>query len=213
MANSTTTLNHGHPTSLDGLIHRISIENPKWLRHALWLRCAQIQRNKRQCTKQGIARHQWFTAPNSPYPAPLRVLILPEIPPCHSSDRLSVLPHDIRMEILSFLFLPAIERIGESAPNPFDRGSFRQIHVYSQLALVNRIWRDQVEAFCSHQLLVLKQAHYHCAGRPLGTMETLTNVHLLRSHGARRAAAGVLRFLWQEVPSHCTILARSQVLP
>lgn len=77
--------------------------------------------------------------------------ILPSTPPSSGNDHLSALPHDLCVEILSYLMLPGIR-------NDFIDLEFEEEGSYlKQLALVSKTWRVQVEAFRSHKLLVWKQ--------------------------------------------------------
>lgn len=126
------------------------------------------------------------------------------LPPSSSSsskgrDHLSALPHDVRYEILSYLLLPDfegndddfLEEISHCASNFGDvrshqRGTFGG-HNLNRLALASRTWRDQVEAFCSHQLIVYKQmVAARCEGegrwvewRKLGTYTTCARMEFV----------------------------------
>lgn len=145
------------PRTIDGLVHWLSVEHPEWLQDALWLRYTQLKKKYQRGPKQLM--HPPPTTRAIPPPASSRVLILPSIPPADCTDLLSTLPHDLRLEIFSFLFAPYVDK--SEAGVPFAKYIPERLywtHAYNQLALVNRTWRDQVEAFCSHQLLVLKQA-------------------------------------------------------
>lgn len=92
-------------------------------------------------------------------PLPFTFEILPESPPHGEIDGVSAVPHDVRVEVLSHLRLPdvRIDIYGNSVTAE---------HALSNLALVSRGWRDQVEAFCNDSLLVWK--HEAEARRKIG---------------------------------------------
>jgi hypothetical protein len=71
------------------------------------------------------------------------------MPPSDEVDRLSALPHDIRVEILSYLLLPNLRRKGYGSITTAG-------HTLDNLAPASKVWRDQVEAFCGHFLLTWK---------------------------------------------------------
>lgn len=80
---------------------------------------------------------------------PFAVDILLEISSHDETDRFSALPHDILVEVLGHLRLPDVRK--DRHGNSVAAG-----HPLCSLALVSKGWRDQVEAFCNHSLLVWK---------------------------------------------------------
>lgn len=150
---STSNLPNDH-ADLDKLVKWFREHDPAWMADALWLRYLKIGK---QVYEPDIALQSRETqldqlpsidreVQNSP---PLACNILPDNPQCAKPDHLSALPHDIRVEILSHLRLPdlRIDILGKC-----DVAG----HPISSLGLVSKSWRNQVETFCSHLLLVWK---------------------------------------------------------
>lgn len=151
-----------------------------WYNEALWAEREEAAASAARKGTQSVPTH----------------LPMPNILPPHSSakgvDRLSALPHDVRYEILCYLMLPDFEGSDndflDEIPHCFsDCGDFRGRqrgtfggHNINRLGLASKTWRDQVEAFCSHQLIVHKQmVAARCEGegrwvewRKLGTYTT-----------------------------------------
>jgi len=146
-------------TDLDNLVQWFREHDTDWMADALWLRYLKIGRQVYHPNQSDLAwefREAHFNS--LPYvkkkprkPPPFTLEILPGIPPHDGIDRLSALPRDIRVEILSHLGLPDV-RI-DKCGNIVTAG-----HALSNLVLVSKGWRDQVEAFCGHSLLVWKHA-------------------------------------------------------
>jgi hypothetical protein len=144
-------------TDLDILVQWFREHDPDWMADALWLRYLKISKQIYLPIHSDLiwkAREAEFDQPlmiknrkvESP-PPPFAFGILLGIPPLNGIDRLSALPHDVRLEVLSHLRLPdvRIDIYGNSVT---------AAHPLSNLALVSRGWRDQLEAFCNHSLLV-----------------------------------------------------------
>lgn len=151
------------------LVHWLYEHDKEWLMDACWLRYQKVSsvvysRRWRDCRQWSEAevksqREAYAAAQKEPRTCdlPFANAILPPPSPSASPkqiDRLSALPHDTRVEILSYLLLPDC-RV-ESGPDIDFQVRFGG-HNLNRLALVSRFWRDQVEAFCSHFLLVWKQ--------------------------------------------------------
>jgi hypothetical protein len=145
-------------TDLNKLVQWFHEHDPDWMADALWLRYLRIGRQIYQLKHSDLEweiREAQFDQLLSTKKRkvesrpPFAFEILPEIPPRDGIDRLSALPHDIRVEVLSHLRLPDV-RI-DIYGNSVVAG-----HALSSLALVSKGWRDQVEAFCDHSLLVWK---------------------------------------------------------
>jgi hypothetical protein len=141
---------------LNKLIHWLDRHDGEWLADALWLRYTKVAKvvysdrsfliTHRDRVSTGVIKEtKCFPKENPPMP----YNILPIMQSHDEVDRLSGLPHDIRVEILSYLLLPNINmRLG--CPEIVD-------HPLNSVALVSRSWRDQVDAFYGHALLVWKQ--------------------------------------------------------
>jgi hypothetical protein len=103
---------------------------------------------------------------NEPSP---QVFVSPARSTCDTKDHLTHLPYDIRLTILEFLLKPrplpprpkvikeGWEEMGEVEDTSYEIPRPRPPHPLNQLAATSKLWRDQVEAFCGHRLLVLKQ--------------------------------------------------------
>ncbi|KAM0713579.1 hypothetical protein Q7P37_010541 [Cladosporium fusiforme] len=152
----------------------------EWLLDACWLRYLEVSKSvysdESDYTPAAWAQREKLAAqmniPTVQSQLPVPNTILPPSPSSSGKgdDRLSALPHDLRFEILSYLLLPDF-KFNEDAslledsdsfisPNDRDRREFRgdfKGHNLNRLALVSRNWRNQVEAFCSHALIVWKQ--------------------------------------------------------
>ena len=141
---------------LNKLVLWLNSHDGEWLADALWLRYAKVAKviysnysflmeQQRQVSKGQIRGTECLPEEDPPMP----YNILPAMQLCEGIDRLSALPHDLRVEILSYLLLPNLKmrcRCWEIADNTL-----------KSLALVSRSWRDQVDAFCGHALLAWKQ--------------------------------------------------------
>lgn len=150
------------------LVHWLYEHDKGWLMDACWLRYQKLSsvvysrrwRGCRHWSEEVKSQSERYAAAQKEprvSDLPFADAILPPPSPSASPkqiDRLSALPYDIRVEILSYLLLPDC-RIEPGSDNDF------QVrfggHNLNRLALVSRFWRDQVEAFCSHFLLVWKQ--------------------------------------------------------
>lgn len=110
---------------------------------------------------------------------PIPFTVLPELPPVDGRDRLSSLNHDLRFEILSYLFRPGERDARPERPELVSswnlpgcdhralllsagrQAETRNLGIggrdLNRMALVSRCWRGHVEAFCGHALLVWKQ--------------------------------------------------------
>lgn len=128
-----------------------------WLADALWLRYTKIAKvvYSDDCYRLTPSDRVWklglyedFIKQTSDQP-PMPYNILPEIQPRDGLDRLSGLSEELRFEILSYLLLPNI-RVQLGCLDVAD-------HPLNSVASVSKAWRDQVDAFCSHALLVWKQ--------------------------------------------------------
>jgi len=142
---------------LNKLIHWLGCHNGEWLADALWLRYTKVAKvvysnrpflmnHRDRVSKEVIWDTKYWPAEQPPIP----YHILPATRPCDKIDRLSGLPHDLRVEILSYLLLPNI-RVRLGCPEIVD-------HTLNSMALVSKSWRDQEDAFCGHALLVWKQS-------------------------------------------------------
>jgi hypothetical protein len=141
---------------LNKLVLWLDRHDGEWLGDALWLRYAKAAKvvysncslliKDQNRTSKGVIKDTNFYPEEEP---PIPYNILPAMQPCDGIDRLSALPHDVRVEILSYLLLPNFQmRMGD--PEMVE-------HTLNSVALVLRAWRDQVDAFCGHALLVWKQ--------------------------------------------------------
>jgi len=162
----TSNLPHGQ-TDLDKLVQWLHEHDPDWMSDALWLRyvklSSQVYHTQDECGFAWEVREAHFdqlpfatkALQNSPFP----FAILPEVPPSHEVDRLSALPHDIRVKILSYLLLPEVR------DGIYCGSKVVAAHPLNRLALASKAWRVQVEAFCSHSLLVWRhEAEARCEG-------------------------------------------------
>lgn len=134
----------------------------EWMTDALWLRyiklAKRIYSGNGQFEGPGIWKQreiEHFTLPFAKrklklQKPPIPREILPSLPPSDGLDYLSTLPHDLRVEVLSYLVIPDVVEV-----NRWDRKLGG--NTLNKLALVSREWHDQVEAYCSHTLLVWKQ--------------------------------------------------------
>jgi hypothetical protein len=149
-------------SDLNTLVDWFYAHDADWMADALWLRYLKIVKRvyhaddsaigwelrEAQFEELRFARKQARRNKKVPLPC----AILPEIQePEKKVDRLSALPHDIRFEILSYLLRANIHE------DIYGKLTIAA-HPLNNLALVSRAWRDQVDAFCSHSLLVWKQA-------------------------------------------------------
>jgi hypothetical protein len=142
---------------LNKLVLWLNRHDGEWLGDALWLRYARIAtvvysnpsrlvKDQDRASKGVIEDTEFYPEEEDP---PIPYNILPAMQHCDEIDRLGALPHNVRVEILSYLLLPNFQmRMG--APEMID-------HTLNSVALVSRSWRDQVDAFCGHALLVWKQ--------------------------------------------------------
>ena len=160
------------PNDLPRLIKWLYAVDREFLSDALWLRYDRLIRQARQNHKI----LQKTCDGNLPRPSavhnepPPHVPILREAPRCDVKDRLTFLPHDIRMIILEFLLKPLpvpkeTKDVVDIDPqggrycwqNTYVPPRCRPPHPLNQIAGTSKAWRDLVDAFCGHQLLVLKQ--------------------------------------------------------
>lgn len=154
---------------LNTLLQWIFRNEAEWLFDALWLRYTKVA--KRRCSGDSSYddAEAWAQRDadfgNLPFAKqkrqkiPISCDVLPPLaplppptsaPPSEGFDPFRTLPHDLRLEVLSYLVLPDVEVM-------FGRGRGLATNTLSDLALVSREWCYQVEAFCSHALLVWKQ--------------------------------------------------------
>jgi len=140
-------------SDLHKLIQWFHEHDPDWMADALWLRYLKIGKQvyqldeSYQACKRRVAESDEFQRSRRETPIP--PFALDVLPPSDGIDRLSALPHDIRIEVLSHLRL--LETRIDVRGNKITAR-----HPLSSLALVSKGWRDQVEACCSHFLLVWK---------------------------------------------------------
>jgi hypothetical protein len=146
----------GDKADLNKLIHWLHRHDGEWMADALWLRYTKAAKvvysdrshlvtHRDRVAERVIKETKYFPEDTPPIP----YNILPVMQPCDEIDRLSTLPHDLRLEILSYLLLPNF-RIRLGVAEIVD-------HPLNSVALVSRSWRDQVDAICGHELLVWKK--------------------------------------------------------
>jgi hypothetical protein len=151
----------GDKADLNKLIHWLHRHDGEWLANALWLRYTKVAKvvysnrsyvmTHRDRVNEGLIKDTKYFPEEEP---PIPYNILPAMQPCDKVDRLSALPHDLRVEILSYLLRPNFKmRLGEAEIVD---------HPLNRVVLVSRSWRDQVDAFCGHELLVWKQRVRRC---------------------------------------------------
>ena len=151
----------GDKADLNKLVHWLHRHDGEWLADALWLRYTKVAKvvysNRAYImthldrVNEGLIKDTKYFPEEEP---PIPYNILPAMQPCDEIDRLSALPHDLRVEILSYLLRPNFKmRLGEAEIVD---------HPLNRVALVSRSWRDQVDAFCGHELLVWKQRVRRC---------------------------------------------------
>jgi len=136
---------------LEKLVRWFYRRDAEWMADALWLRYTKVARSmyrnkgRYRFGFQGRIWKNGMLALKSPDQPPMSYNILPTTQPFDVVDRLSALSEDIRLEVLSCLMFPDVlsPQIGR--------------HPLNSVALVSRAWRAQVDAFCSHALLVWKQ--------------------------------------------------------
>jgi hypothetical protein len=143
---------------LNKLVLWLDRHDGEWLGDALWLRYVKIAKvvysnrsflmeNQHRASKGVVEDTKFYPEEEEDPPIPYN--ILPAMQPCDEIDHLGALPHDVRVEILSYLLLPNFKtRMGD--PEMVD-------HTLNSVALVSRSWRDQVDVFCGHALLIWKQ--------------------------------------------------------
>jgi hypothetical protein len=143
-------------TDLDKLMGWFHEHDAEWMSDALWLRYLKIARRVYRSSNSDRTWElheahfdQLPFARKAPQSPPFPTRILPEVPPSDGVDRLIALPHDIRIEILSYLLVP------ELRGNVYG-GVVMSRHALNNLALASKGWRDQVEAICGHFLLTCK---------------------------------------------------------
>ncbi|KAM0711388.1 hypothetical protein Q7P35_002128 [Cladosporium inversicolor] len=154
-------------TDLDKLVQWFHEHDPDWMADALWLRYLKIRReiyhpNNNNNNNNNNSDTVWaqreadfdqlpfINRQNELMAAlPFAIKILPEISLHDEINRFSALPYDIRIEVLSHLRLPDVRM--DRHGNGVAAG-----HPLCSLALASKGWRDQVEAFCGHSLLVWK---------------------------------------------------------
>lgn len=164
---------HITPNDLPRLIKWLYAIDREFLNDALWLRYDRLSRQAHRTheilqicpIKELPSRRQTFPAVHSE-PSP-HVLILSKASRCDVKDRITALPHAIRLTILEFLLKPLPVLPPEPTKDESDEESNdwmnyilprqRPPHPLNQLAGTSKTWRGLVEAFCGHQLLVLKQ--------------------------------------------------------
>jgi hypothetical protein len=155
--------------------------NREFLADALWLRYDKLNRQARHTlhTLKVLSRPSREEVPS---PCRRRTLpafhsesspqglVLSEASKRDVKDHLTSLPYDIRLIILEFLLkpLPVPKETIEVVEDDSDGGTYcwentyvpprrRASHPLNQLAATSKLWRDEVEAFCGRQLIVLKQ--------------------------------------------------------
>ena len=165
---------HTAPNDLPRLMKWLYAVDREFLADALWLRFDRL-------TRQAHYTHQvlqissddrlLFPTPTLPavHSEPLQhVYVSSGTPRCDVKDHLTVLPYHVRLNILEFLLKPLpVLPLEQTKDDEADEESYdwmnyvlprlRPPHPLNQLAATSKAWRDQVEAFCGHQLLVLKQ--------------------------------------------------------
>lgn len=182
-------------TDLEKLVQWFHEHDPDWMADALWLRYLKISRtvyhpnnNRDSIWAQReadfdrlpfIDRHKDLMAV-----LPFAVEILPEISSHDDIDLFGALPHDIRVEVLGHLRLPDVRK--DRHGNSVAAG-----HPLSSLALASNGWRDQVEAFCSHSLLVWK--HEAAAQRESGDASNWVGWRKLATYTANARMEYVFR--------------------
>jgi hypothetical protein len=137
---------------LNTLVDWFYTHDADWMADALWLRYLKIAKQVYHYDDMDEEWSEYGKEGNKNKQAPLPRAILPEMRASGKGDvdRLGALPHDIRVEILSYLLLPD-RHADMHGPLMFNG------HPLNKLALVSRAWRDQVDGFCGHSLLVWKQ--------------------------------------------------------
>lgn len=165
---STSFSMHGWPnlpddkSDLTRLLDWFFEHDAEWMTDALWLRyiklAKRIYSGDGGFGSPGMWKQREIEQAKLPFAKkklklqkpPIPCEILPSLAPSDGHSCLSTLPHDLRVEVLSYLVLPDVAEV-----NCWERklGS----NALNKLALVSREWYDQVEAYCSHTLLVWKQ--------------------------------------------------------
>lgn len=163
---------HIAPNDLPRLMKWLYAIDREFLGDALWLRYDRL-------TRQAHHTHE-FRQMCPVEERPLRMQTLPEVhgelsphflissdtSRCDVKDRLTGLPYDVRWTILEFLLKPLpvllLDPKYEEEEEDLDWINYtlprlRPSHPLNQLAATSQAWRDLVEVFCGHQLLVLKQ--------------------------------------------------------
>jgi hypothetical protein len=141
---------------LSTLVDWFYAHDADWMVDALWLRylkiAKQVYHSDEMALEWSFERLHYGKEGSKNKQVPLPCAILPETraPDKGDVDRPGALPHDIRVEILSYLFLP------ERQPDMYGCLMFSG-HPLNKLALVSEASRDQVDGFCGHSLLVWKQ--------------------------------------------------------
>ena len=162
---------HIAPNDLPRLIKWLYAIDREFLGDALWLRYDRLKWQARHTYKILQRPHDGtpaFPKPSAVHTEPSpHVLVLSEALKCDVRDHLTALPYDVRVNILEFLLkplpaLPPDQTEDESEDDYSDWKDYilprrRPPHPLNQLAGTSKVWRDLVEAFCGHQLLVLKQ--------------------------------------------------------
>jgi len=180
-------------TDLKKLVQWFREHDSDWMADALWLRYLKIAKQVYQPRDSDLLwKKREADFDQLPFnkkskgktPLPFTFEILPEIPPRDEIDRLSALPHDIRVGVLSHLRLPDVRE-------DIYGNSVTVRHPLSNLALVSRGWRDQVEAFCDHSLLVWK--HEAGARRELGAASSWVGWRELATYTANARMEYVFR--------------------
>ncbi|KAM0711389.1 hypothetical protein Q7P35_002129 [Cladosporium inversicolor] len=171
-------ISHIAPNDLPRLIKWLYAIDREFPGDALWLRYDKLKRQAHH-TLQTL---QESTGDEHPFPFRRRTL-----PPAHSEpsphvvvpseaskrdfkDHLTSLPHDIRLIILEFLLkpLPVPEETKEVEQHDSEGRKWSRMYDYvpprrrpphplNQIASTPKAWRDLLDAFCGHELLILKQ--------------------------------------------------------
>jgi hypothetical protein len=163
------------PNDLPRLMKWLYVVDRGFLGDALWLRYEGLKRQARHShlILQKYACGLDETSCKVRCEQPPHILISSKAPPCGTKDYLTILPPDLRLAILEFLLKPLplpprpkimldleeCEEMGyeEDTSYHYAFPRPRPSHPLNQLAATSKTWRDQVEGFCDHQLLVLKQ--------------------------------------------------------
>lgn len=162
---------HIAPNDLPRLIKWLYAIDREFLGDALWLRYDRLKRQAHhtyELLQRPYDGNLAFSKPSAAHTQPSpHVLVLSEASKCGVKDHLTALPHDIRLTILEFLLkplpvLPPDQTEDESEDDLYDWKNYilprrRPPHPLNELAGTSKVWRDLVEAFCGHQMLVLKQ--------------------------------------------------------